>query len=99
NGKTSIAHAIHELLEGEIAVPHAIEVEGSIIQLFDPVSHEMLPPLESSDSALEMAQRYDKRWVRCRRPLVAVGGELTLDALNLHYMPSAGYYRAPIQAV
>ena len=40
NGKTVISQAIHNLLEGEIAIPHAIEVEGNIIRLFDPVNHE-----------------------------------------------------------
>ena len=40
NGKTVIAQAIRNLLDGEIAIPHAIEVEGQIIRLFDPVNHE-----------------------------------------------------------
>ena len=40
NGKTVIAQAIRNLLDGDIAVPHAIEVEGQIIRVFDPVSHE-----------------------------------------------------------
>jgi predicted ATPase with chaperone activity len=98
NGKTVIAQAIRNLLDGEIAVPHALEVEGSIIRLFDPVNHEaMAPPDESGD--LSHNDKRDARWVRCRRPMVMVGGELTLEALELSYSPTMRFYGAPVQAV
>src|SRR5512145_1687665 len=84
NGKTVIAQAIRNLLEGEIAVPHAIEVQGSIIRLFDPVNHEPIASPEAPNS-LSRSDRPDARWVRCRRPMVMVGGELTLEALELSY--------------
>jgi predicted ATPase with chaperone activity len=98
NGKTVIAQAIRNLLEGELAVPHAIEVEGSIIRLFDPVNHEPIANADQSDS-LSLFDRPDARWVRCRRPLVMVGGELTLESLELAYSKTTGFYTAPIQAV
>jgi len=98
NGKTVIAQAIRNLLEGEIAVPHAIEVEGQIIRVFDPVNHEPLAD-HDSDSVLLAPSRGDQRWVRCRRPMVTVGGELTLQSLELAYSPTMGLYRAPIQMV
>jgi SpoVK/Ycf46/Vps4 family AAA+-type ATPase len=41
----------------------------------------------------------DDRWVRCKRPVVTVGGELRLEALELGYSPVSGLYRAPLQAV
>ena len=31
--------------------------------------------------------------------MVMVGGELTLDALELSYNPASGFYRAPVQAI
>jgi SpoVK/Ycf46/Vps4 family AAA+-type ATPase len=98
NGKTVIAQAIRNLLDGELAVPRALEVEGSIISLFDPVNHE---PLELPDqtNSLSLTERHDARWVRCRRPLVMVGGELTLESLELSYSRTTGFYTAPIQAV
>jgi hypothetical protein len=98
NGKTVIAQAIRNLLDGEIAVPHAIEVEGSIIRVFDPVNHEPIPAPEAS-SSLARGEQHDARWVRCRRPMVMVGGELTLEALELAYSSSTGFYSAPVQAV
>ena len=98
NGKTVISQAIHKLLEGDIAIPHAIEVEGNIIRLFDPVNHEVVAG-DREGEGLAAAITGDRRWVRCRRPMVMVGGELTLDALELSYDPTTGFYRAPVQAI
>jgi predicted ATPase with chaperone activity len=98
NGKTVIAQSIRNLLDGDVAVPHAIAVEGQIIRIFDPVVHEAIVTPER-DSLIVDGPDEDRRWVRCRRPLVTVGGELTLDALELSYLPVAGFYRAPLQAL
>jgi hypothetical protein len=98
NGKTVIAQAIRNLLDGEIAVPHAIEVQGSIIRLYDPVNHELIATPEGA-SSLSRSDRPDQRWVRCRRPMVMVGGELTLEALELSYSPTMRFYGAPVQAI
>jgi predicted ATPase with chaperone activity len=96
NGKTMLAQAIRKLLVGDIAIPHAIEVEGNIINVFDPVNHEELP-LANEHDGLAIAVQYDRRWARCKRPLVMVGGELTMDALELRYNPNGKFYRAPVQ--
>jgi hypothetical protein len=98
NGKTVISQAIRKLLVGDIAIPHAIEVEGAIVRLFDPVQHEPLPLDEPPDS-MDAGAGVDRRWVRCRRPLVMVGGELGMHALELTYDAVSGFYRAPVQAV
>jgi predicted ATPase with chaperone activity len=101
NGKTVISQCIRHLLRGEIAVPHALAVEGSIIHFFDPVNHEPLedPFVPSDGASLDRGYVPDARWVRCRRPSIMVGGELTLEALELNYSPSMGFYRAPVQAI
>jgi predicted ATPase with chaperone activity len=98
NGKTVISQAIRRLLAGEIAIPHALEVEGNIIRLFDPVNHE---PVEADtpQSGLDGGQQLDRRWVVCRRPMVMVGGELTLASLELAYNPASGFYGAPVQTL
>jgi predicted ATPase with chaperone activity len=98
NGKTVISQAIHRLLEGDIAIPHALEIEGQIVRLFDPVNHELVPT-EHDENSLTSLHAGDRRWVRCRRPMVMVGGELTLSSLELSYSPTTGFYRAPVQAV
>ena len=99
NGKTVISQAIQKLLDGDLHIPHALEVEGTIIRLFDPVTHEVLPPDEAGAGLDNKSADVDRRWVRCRRPLVMVGGELTLEQLELNYNPIAGFYKAPVQAV
>ncbi len=98
NGKTVISQAIRKLLRGQIFIPHALEVEGSIIRFFDPVNHEAVPE-EEPGAGLELTGEFDRRWVRCLRPMVMVGGELSLDQLELSYSPSMGFYRAPVQAI
>ena len=99
NGKTVIAQAVRKLLSGTIAIPHAIEVEGAIIRFFDPVNHEPVHDPGNHGERLDLSFGRDRRWVRCKRPMVMVGGELTLNALDLSYNRTTGFYRAPIQAV
>jgi predicted ATPase with chaperone activity len=99
NGKTVISQAIRNLLHGDMAIPHAVSVEGHIIRVYDPVNHEMVSEYGSDGAGLERAEPVDGRWVRCRRPLVTVGGELTLSALELGYSPLTGFYSAPLQMV
>jgi hypothetical protein len=96
NGKTQIARGLRDALDGDIAIPYAIEVEGQIVRIFDPVTHS---PIESGSTApvgLDLGDAPDRRWVRCHRPLVVTGGELTLDQLQLQRSPG-GYYKAPPQ--
>ena len=39
----------------------------------------------------------DRRWVRIKRPAIVVGGELTLNMLDLTFNPNAKFHEAPIQ--
>jgi predicted ATPase with chaperone activity len=97
NGKTVMSQAIRNLLEGGIAIPYAIEVEGHIVRVFDRINHEPLPT-EEATGAYDDGPVDDARWIACRRPLVTVGGELTLEQMQLNPSP-AGFYRAPLQAI
>jgi hypothetical protein len=98
NGKTVISQAIRNLMRGEMWIPSAIDIDGSLVQVFDPVNHDAVPE-GAKETSLESTTDHDRRWIRCKRPLVTVGGELTLEQLELTYNPSAGFYRAPIQLV
>ena len=90
NGKTIISQHLGRIWEDEILVPYALYVDGQLIQVFDEITHTRL----GEDSGEE---RLDQRWVRCRRPVVTVGGELTLDMLDLAYKPTLKYFEAPLQ--
>ncbi len=71
-------------------IPYAVEVDGQIILLYDPVVHQRL---DSDDQELD----YDPRWVRCRRPCIIAGGELVPSMLDLRMDEASGTYAAPLQ--
>jgi hypothetical protein len=96
NGKTVIAEGLGHTLGGDMYVPHAVDVGGQTIKIFDPIVHESLE--EPVDSAsVVVAASYDRRWVRIKRPVVMVGGELTLEMLELAFNPTGKFYEAPAQ--
>jgi hypothetical protein len=99
NGKTVLAEGLGASLGSEMYVPYALDVDGHTITLFDPICHEVIPEDEgAADSVLVRPQATrDPRWVRVRRPVVMVGGELTLDMLDLTFNPLSKFYEAPIQ--
>jgi len=113
NGKTMIAKGLGTFLNdngGDIYIPYAVDVEHSIVTLFDPTIHQTtdgeaqfdapLPNAEAGitpDSARAWTQGLpDMRWRRIRRPVVITGGELTLDMLDLRYHKSSHFYTAPL---
>ncbi len=95
NGKTSIAERITAVFGNEIWIPRAIGVDGEIVRVFDPMSHEE-SPLEHSAGLLD-ARKIDKRWVRIRRPTICAGGELTMSQLEVTINTSTGICEAPLQ--
>jgi predicted ATPase with chaperone activity len=98
NGKTSLAEAISAMYGGEAFVPYCLEIDGQIVKVFDKLVHHPVP-LESGRDAQGRRQTFemDNRWQLCRRPSVIVGGELTLETLDLIYSETARFYEAPFQ--
>lgn len=88
-GKTAVAETLPRIYGDDVLLPYAIEVDGEIITLFDATTHERLP--ESSNDET------DQRWVRCRRPRVLVGGELSMQMLDLQFNTVTKFYAAPLQ--
>ena len=95
NGKTSIAERITKAFGDTVWIPRAIGISGEIMRIFDPALHEEVP-LEETSGPLQ-SHAIDKRWIRIRRPTIVVGGELTMDALEV--VPSTGnnVSEAPLQ--
>ena len=96
NGKSVIGSGIGRVLGGHLYVPHAIDVDGQIITLFDPVTH-VLAQVEEESRLIRSSDSSDQHWARIARPVIAVGGELTLDMLDLTFHHSSSYYEAPVQ--
>jgi predicted ATPase with chaperone activity len=90
NGKTTIAETIGRVLPGNIYMPYAVLAEGEIIMIYDKASHVAVEPQYNADSV-------DQRWVLIERPVVMVGGEMTLKSLDLDFNPISKFYEAPLQ--
>jgi hypothetical protein len=89
-GKTAVAERINSALPGAIWIPYAIEIDGQIIRVFDSHSHRIAPKDQTP-------MDYDRRWVHIERPLIVVGGELTLENTDLVWSDVAKFYEAPFQ--
>jgi predicted ATPase with chaperone activity len=106
NGKTTIAEGIANMLGGHVLIPYAVEVDGQVIKVFDPLNHRPVeqpaqpapePAAQFSGAAVAGPAQPDRRWVMCKRPQVIVGGELILEQLELIFDPIAKIYEAPYQ--
>lgn len=89
NGKTAIAERICQCFEQNIFIPKAIWIDGQIVQLYDPQCHDAIEE--------EQSKEYDQRWILIKRPVVIVGGELTMDSLEIHYNRLLKISEAPLQ--
>ncbi|MEL6511359.1 MAG: ATPase [Pseudomonadota bacterium] len=98
NGKSSISNGIRDALGDKIYVPRAIEYSGQVITVYDPIVHSAAEEQSDDPNCLRRTgNRYDTRYVRCERPTVVTGGELSLSMLDLVYNPTARTYQAPLQ--
>ena len=102
NGKSTITTAIGRMLPGEVLIPYAIDLNGTIVKVFDPRVHQEIPADQQErrgerPAAAGVERRRDRRWVVARRPMITAGGELTLKELELRYSPQSQFYIAPLQ--
>ena len=106
NGKTTIAEAIKELLtkDAPIWLPDTVTVSGQIIRVYDPLIHVLVPEDDIPEHTAMLSKsgatnklKIDHRWRLFERPAVMVGGELTMDSLDLRYEPISKVYEAPLQ--
>jgi predicted ATPase with chaperone activity len=88
NGKTSLAERLHRVYRDTVMIPYAVNVDGQILLLYDPVVHEKV------DCANDLL---DQRWVPCQRPFLVAGGEMTPGMLDLRLDPATQIYAAPLQ--
>lgn len=96
NGKSTLARCLAACRGDDIWIPYAIIDDGMIIKVFDQAYHTPTATKSHSDTFLA-AQEHDRRWVRIRRPSVIVGGELTMDNLEIRHDPRSNTCEAPLQ--
>jgi predicted ATPase with chaperone activity len=100
NGKTAMAESVGRMVLGaEMFIPYAVEIGGMVIKVFDEVNHQRVPEPARRGSANQVVSRtrYDRRWIRVKRPVITTGGELTLETLDLVWDDVSKYYEAPFQ--
>ncbi len=101
NGKTSVAKAFGNLILSQtMYIPFALYLDGQIVKLYDSVNHQLAPESDTTASGtgnLRATVRRDPRWVKIRRPFIMVGGELTLEGLDLVFNDVQKFYEAPFQ--
>jgi predicted ATPase with chaperone activity len=96
NGKTFLAEALMNVDDSCVYVPHALDCQGTIVQVFDPLYHQPVDDAEAQ-SVFTNGPQYDRRWIKCRRPFIVTGGELTLEMLDLNFNSTSKVYDAPYQ--
>ena len=105
NGKSAITMSIGDMLPGEVLIPYAVDIHGQVVKLFDARVHKRIDALvleERRQQALRSTsagreRRRDPRWALTKRPVVSVGGELTLRDLELRFSTASQFYIAPLQ--
>ena len=95
-GKTYVSSRLIRLFAEAIWVPHAIAINEAVIEIFDPQVHKRLDDDEQPNT-LMLSEGIDRRLLRCERPIVITGGELTMEQLDVRYDPFARQYQAPLQ--
>jgi MoxR-like ATPase len=99
NGKTTMAEGIGCAFASVVFIPYALEIDGQIIKLFDTTLHKRMQDDEADAPRALIRRRtetLDERWVPSRRPVIVVGGELTLDMLELSFNEASRFYEAPL---
>ncbi len=94
NGKSTLAKRITMCFGQDVWIPHALIEDGQIIKFYDAAVHESVG---DSDKSIIKTAAYDRRWVKIKRPTVIVGGELTMDSLEIRYDPHSNVSEAPLQ--
>jgi predicted ATPase with chaperone activity len=94
NGKSTLAKRMTMCFGQHVWIPQTLLEDGQLIKLYDTAYHEAV---EKHDESLLRAASHDRRWIKIRRPTVVVGGELTLDSLEIRHDPRCNVSEAPLQ--
>ncbi|EHR6433420.1 AAA family ATPase [Vibrio parahaemolyticus] len=95
-GKSYVAARVLNAMSTSVFIPYAIYADGNIIKVFSEHHHRRLDN-SHSQVFVKLETHYDKRWVLCERPNIQVGGELTMDMLEVNHSEHNRVWIAPLQ--
>ena len=90
-GKTYVTQRLARLFRDVVLIPHAIAVDETIVQVFDPLLHKAVHVGDRQNIMLQHG--HDGRYAACERPVIVTGGELTIDLLDVRYEPSTRHMK------
>ncbi|KJY85006.1 ATPase AAA [Vibrio galatheae] len=94
-GKTFVATRLLNSLNTSVYIPYAVYAAGNIIKVFSPQHHKRVTSDEIRSIAFK--EQFDRRWCLCERPSIQVGGELTMDMLEVNHSEHNRVWMAPLQ--
>lgn len=94
NGKTTIAKRITKCFGQSIWIPRTITEDGQFIKYYDASFHEAV---SAGENSIIRTENHDARWIKITRPTVVVGGELTMDALEIRHDNKTNVSEASLQ--
>jgi len=94
NGKTTVAKRITKCFGQSIWIPRTVTEDGQFVKYYDASFHEAV---SSGESGIIKTASHDARWVKIIRPTVVVGGELTMDALEIRHDAKTNVSEASLQ--
>ncbi|WP_234493844.1 AAA family ATPase [Vibrio maritimus] len=95
-GKSYVAAQLLNAFDTSVYIPYSVYASGSVIKVFSELHHTRLDN-NSSAQTISFSEQYDRRWALCERPNIQVGGELTMDMLEINHSESNRVWMAPLQ--
>lgn len=95
-GKSYVAARVLNAMSTSVFIPYSVYADGNIIKVFSEYHHRRIDN-SHSQVFVKLETHYDKRWVLCERPNIQVGGELTMDMLEVNHSEHNRVWNAPLQ--
>ncbi|SEG24484.1 AAA family ATPase [Vibrio hangzhouensis] len=95
-GKSFVAAQLLNAFDTSVYIPYAVYTSGNIVKVFSELHHKRVDNNETAQT-IHFNQQYDRRWTLCERPNIQVGGELTLEMLEVNHSEHNRVWLAPLQ--
>ncbi|MBY6196595.1 AAA family ATPase [Vibrio hangzhouensis] len=95
-GKSFVAAQLLNAFETSVYIPYSVFTSGNIVKVYSDLHHTKVDNASTAQT-IHFNQGYDQRWALCERPNIQVGGELTLNMLEVNHSEHNRVWLAPLQ--